>query len=185
MFLLLLLGNLGAATALPIFTHTTDGMGLYTISADATNEPIGLAGLNVDNIIGSAIGSDYGINYSDYFSILDSDSDGLLQFTFSNTGNLTELTGIAFYLNKDMEAFTYSLADVTVDNVSEPSTLLLFRRWPPRYRIDPFSQARVITRNSCMTNKGRPRLPFITCQSLIHDHACYESIRSSIAIPFS
>jgi hypothetical protein len=125
MFFIALLGHLGTAATLPVFTHTTDGTVLYTITADATNEPIGLAGLNVDNMIGTAIGNDYGINYSDYFSILDSDSDGLLQFTFSNTSNLTELTGIAFYTNEGMEAFTYSLADVTVDNVSEPSTLLL------------------------------------------------------------
>ncbi|MES9828965.1 MAG: PEP-CTERM sorting domain-containing protein [Candidatus Thiodiazotropha sp.] len=132
-----LIGFFGTADALPIFSHTINGLGLYTISADGTNEPTGLAGLNVDNIIGTAAGNDYGINYSDYFSIIDTDSDNQLQFTFTDNNNLMELTGTAFYDNEAIEAFTYSLAGETVNppvppptptptpSVPEPSTFLL------------------------------------------------------------
>ncbi|MES9950237.1 MAG: PEP-CTERM sorting domain-containing protein [Candidatus Thiodiazotropha sp.] len=128
-----LAGFFGTADALPIFSHTTNGPGFYMISADGTNEPTGLAGLNVDNIIGTAAGNDYGINYSEYFSIIDTDSDNLLQFTFTDNNNLMELTGTAFYDNEAIEAFTYSLAGPPVPppsptptpNVPEPSTFLL------------------------------------------------------------
>ncbi|MEW8026520.1 MAG: PEP-CTERM sorting domain-containing protein [Candidatus Thiodiazotropha sp.] len=138
LFFLGLTGFISAADALPIFSHTTDGLGLYTISVDGSNEPTGLAGLNVDNIIGTAVGNDYGINYSDYFSIIDADSDNLLQFTFTDN-NISELTGTAFYVNEAIESFAYSFVGDLVDppspapsptptptpNVPEPSTFLL------------------------------------------------------------
>lgn len=38
-----LAGFFGTADALPIFSHTTNGPGFYTISADGTNEPTDLA----------------------------------------------------------------------------------------------------------------------------------------------
>lgn len=52
LFFLGLSGFFDAADALPIFSHTTNGAGFYTISADGTNEPTGLAGLNVDKVTG-------------------------------------------------------------------------------------------------------------------------------------
>ncbi|MES9946626.1 MAG: PEP-CTERM sorting domain-containing protein [Candidatus Thiodiazotropha sp.] len=118
LFILGITGFFGTANALPIFSHSVDSLGLYTISADGTTEPTGLAGLNVDSIIGTAVGSDYGINYSDYFSIIDTNSDNLLSFTFSNSSDLTELTGSAFYGDESSEAFTYPLV---VDVVNPPS----------------------------------------------------------------
>lgn len=139
LFVLGITGFLGTADALPIFSHSVDGLGLYTITADGNTEPTRLAGLNVDGIIGTAVGSDYGVNYLDYFSIIDTNSDNLLTFTFSNSSDLTELTGSAFYGDESSEAFEYPLiADVVnppspepppsmtpTPNVPEPSTFLL------------------------------------------------------------
>lgn len=47
LFFLGLIGFFGMADALPIFSHTANGPGFYTISADGTNEPtvwLGLCG---------------------------------------------------------------------------------------------------------------------------------------------
>jgi hypothetical protein len=135
---LVLLGlsiTIGTANALPIFSHTTDGS-LFTISVDGRDEPVGLGGISVDSIIGTAIGSDTGINYPNSFSIIDSNSDNWLQFTFFNTSNLIEITGIASYINETMEAFTYSLAGAVdptppgpgpapIPSIPEPATFLL------------------------------------------------------------
>ncbi|MES9970769.1 MAG: PEP-CTERM sorting domain-containing protein [Candidatus Thiodiazotropha sp.] len=142
-----ILGFFGTANALPIFSHSVDSLGLYTVNADGAAEPIGLAGLNVDNISGTALGSDYGINYADYFSIIDANYDNLLSFTFTNSSNLTALTGSAFYNDESFEAFEYTLVAEAVNpplpevpitpdvpstpdltptpNVPEPSTFLL------------------------------------------------------------
>ena len=118
LFLLGLTGFFGTANALPVFSHTADSLGLITFSADGTNEPIGLAGLNVDDIIGTAIGGDRGFNYADYFTIIDDNSDNLLSFTFTNSNGLTDLTGSAFYADESDEAFTYILV---ADDISPPS----------------------------------------------------------------
>jgi hypothetical protein len=88
------------------------------------------------------LGDDLGTNYPDSFFILDNNSDRMLEFTFSNTDNITELTGLATYSNEGLTAFTYDLGvDVvpppvpppepapapspTPNNVPEPSTFLL------------------------------------------------------------
>jgi hypothetical protein len=124
---------------LPIFSHTVDDAGLYTISVDGSHEPL-FVGLTVDGIDGTALGDDLGTNYPDSFFILDNNSDRMLEFTFSNTDNITELTGLATYSNEGLTAFTYDLDVEVVDtpvippeptpsptpnNVPEPSTFLL------------------------------------------------------------
>jgi hypothetical protein len=127
---------LSTSTAVLIFTHTTNNLGRYTINAEGKNKPMDLASLNVDSIIATANGNDIGINYADYFSIVDRDLDELLQFTLSNDDNISILTGTAFYGNEDMVAFTSSHTDELVGPassvpppaqtpyVSEPSTVL-------------------------------------------------------------
>ncbi len=45
LFFLGLIGFIGTADALPIFSHTANGPGFYTISADGTNEPTVWLGL--------------------------------------------------------------------------------------------------------------------------------------------
>lgn len=135
-----LTSHLGLASALPIFTHTVDDLGLYTINVDASHEPT-FFGLGVNNIAGTAIGTDVGINLNNDFSIRDANSDHMLAFTFTNIGNMTELTGLAYYEGEVNLNFSYSLALDTVEpeppvpppsptpdpnqNVPEPSTFVL------------------------------------------------------------
>lgn len=139
---LVLLGlsvSIGTANALPIFSHINNGS-LFTITVDGTNEPTYLGAVTVDDIIGSAIFPDTVITYPsiDRLTIVDTNFDDFLQFTFFNSNNLTELTGIVSYRNETTEAFTYVLADVVdptppgpgpgpgpIPNVPEPSTFLL------------------------------------------------------------
>jgi hypothetical protein len=107
---------------------------------DGTNEPTYLGAVTVDNIFGSAIFPDTVIAYPgiDRLTIVDTNFDDFLQFTFFNSNNLTELTGIVSYRNETTEAFTYVLANVVdptppgpgpgpgpIPNVPEPSTFLL------------------------------------------------------------
>jgi hypothetical protein len=136
-----LMTYLSSANALPVFSHTVDDGGLYTISVDGSQEPL-FVGLDVDAINGTALGDDLGTNYEDSFFVLDNNSDRMLTFTFSNTNNITELTGFATYANEGRTAFTYGLeSDVieppvappepepmpspTPSNVPEPPTFLL------------------------------------------------------------
>jgi hypothetical protein len=125
----------GTSNALPIFDHTTDGAGIFTITVDGTNEPSDLQQVNVAGITGTPIGTDLASNSATYFSIYDSNLDDLLQFYFTNSTDLTELTGAALYGDETVEPFTYSLEGDIVEppppppeqtpNVPEPSTLLL------------------------------------------------------------
>jgi hypothetical protein len=139
--LLIFLGltsHLSIASGLPIIDYVTDSQGLHTIVVDGRSDSL-FAGLNVNDIVGTAVGDDVGINYADYFSIIDTNSDGQLSFTFFNTNDITELTGHAFYHNEETENFSIALFPVPIlptppepippqhpmPNVTEPGTFLL------------------------------------------------------------
>jgi hypothetical protein len=139
--LLGLLLSVSTANALPIFSHTTDSSGLFTLTVDATNEPTDMVGLIINTVVPdlSAIGGDVATNYPalDYASISDDNMDDLIQFSF--TGTNTVYDGTVYYSNESSETFAYELLDTPVQpdptpiptptppssNVPEPSTFLL------------------------------------------------------------
>ncbi len=108
------------SVALPIFNHTTDGAGLFTITVDGNNEPSDLQALNIAGITGEAIDTNDEIsNTASGFSIYDTSLDDLLGFIFNNDTNLIELTGSVSYGDETTETFTYSLF---VDDVEPPAS---------------------------------------------------------------
>jgi hypothetical protein len=115
---------LSISSAIPIFTTQTNDSGVYTVTVvdDGTGTNSGidqdLAGLRVYNIVEAANPAanpnDRGILYADYFLVTDSNSDGELQFSFTNIDDISELTGVALYNDERQAGFTSPLAPPTI-----------------------------------------------------------------------
>ncbi|MCU7920656.1 MAG: PEP-CTERM sorting domain-containing protein [Candidatus Thiodiazotropha sp. (ex Epidulcina cf. delphinae)] len=129
--LAVMLGFSGSAAAVPIFSHTTDGLGNYQITVDDRGDlTTDLANLVANNIFGTVIGTDDGVNAGVDFYIADINLDDLLQFSFSSASSVTNLTGTIEYADETSEAFNYSFNDSNPNpdpppSIPEPSSLLL------------------------------------------------------------